>query len=598
MRADEYIRRDSRTSGLFPIVCLLSVVLILTGCAGGEDRQLAGTPVPKPTVPSPTATPLPRNATTGARIRARGTLLVGIRYDLWPFGVITDEGEVNGLGVDVGHELARRWLGDAGAVQFRQVRSDTAIEHLQAGDVDIVVAAFIHTQDWEAGADFSLPYFIDGHALLVRAPDAPDGPIGAITGPANLEGRRVGVVAWENARDALQAAVPFTLTFQTYDRFDAAVAGLGRGEVDAVADLRRRLFWGKHMLPETAITGQYTAAPVAFAFSQNDPFFADLVNLTFQEMVADGTYADLVARWFAPEPPPAVERWPGQEVPSLADSPAVASMLDTIAAIQSRGRLAVAFVSDRYPFAYLDEAGTPAGYEINLVQRIAGRWLGDATAVDFVPVAAEAGAGEYAGAGEDTGREMLRTGRADLLVGANPHTRAAEMEIDFSQTIYVAGEGLLVLTGSPVADLAGLSGQQVAVVEGSGSREALLAAAQSAGVALAVLPQPTIEAAIALLAEGRVAAVGGERTILLKPAYTTPGLSLLPLRLTQVPLALGLPPGDSPFRDLVNLTLQAMKVEGEFDALYTTWFDDPALALEVWPGTPYRALRLEVPASP
>ena len=126
----------------------------------------------------------------------------------------------------------------------------------------------------------------------------------------------------------------------------------------------------------------------------------------------------------------------------------------------------------------------------------------------------------------------------------------------------------------------------------------LLAAAQSAGVALTVLPQPTQEAAIALLVEGQVAAVGGERIALLKPAYTTPGLSLLPLRLTQVPLALELPPGDSPYRDLVNLTLQAMKVEGEFDALYTTWFDDPALALEVWPGTPYRALRLEIPAGP
>ncbi|MBE9507818.1 MAG: transporter substrate-binding domain-containing protein, partial [Chloroflexi bacterium] len=62
-------------------------------------------------------------------------------------------------------------------------------------------------------------------------------------------------------------------------------------------------------------------------------------------------------------------------------------------------------------------------------------------------------------------------------------------------------------------------------------------------------------------------------------------------------LALGLPPGDSAFRDLVNLTLQTMKAEGQFDTIYTTWFDDASPALEAWPGAPYRALRLETTVS-
>jgi polar amino acid transport system substrate-binding protein len=157
---------------------------------------------------------------------------------------------------------------------------------------------------------------------------------------------------------------------------------------------------------------------------------------------------------------------------------------------------------------------------------------------------------------------------------------------------------LLVWAGTPVTDVVSLNGQQVAVVEGDGSREVLLAAAREAGVSLVVLPRPTLEAAIGLLEEGQVVAVAGERADLLGPAYATPGLSVLPLRLTQVPLALGLPQGDSSFRDLVNLTLQAMKTGGEFDALYATWFNDPPPALEIWPGVPYRALRLEVPAAP
>jgi ABC-type amino acid transport substrate-binding protein len=560
---------------------LLLIVLVLTACEGGLTTEATLSPTSSPTSLPPTPIPLPEGATIGARIQARGYLLVGVRYDLQPFGFVTQEGEVAGFGVDFGRELARRWLGDAQAVQFRQVRSDTAVEHLQAGDVDIVITALTHTQDREAGADFSLPYFIDGQALLVRAADA-----AVLGGLAGLEGRPVGVVAWEEAAETLRAAVPFTPTIQTYDRFDAAVAALGQGEVDAVASLRRRLFWGARLLPGTAIIGQYTATPVALAFPRDDPFFADLVNLTFQEMVVDGAYADLYARWFGPELPPTVERWPGEEVVFLADSPIAASAPDTVAAIQSRGRLAVALVSDRAPFAYLDAEGAPVGYEVNLVQRMAGHWLGDPTAVDFVSTTA------------DAGREMLRTGQADLLVGGLPHTRATELEVDFSLTTYVAGEGLLVWAGTPVTDVMSLDGQQVAVVGGGASREVLLAAARDAGVSLVVLPRPTLESAIGLLEGGQVMAVAGERSDLLGPAYATPGLGVLPVRLTQVPLALALPPGDSAFRDLVNLTLLAMKAEGEFNALYAAWFDDGPPALEVWPGAPYRALRLEVPVVP
>ncbi len=562
-------------------LCLLLINLLLTACTNGATTGATLSPFPTPTPLPPTPIPLPDDATTAARIRNRGFLLVGVRYDLQPFGYVTEEGEVAGFGVDVGRELARRWLGDAEAVQFRQVRSDTAVEHLQAGSVDIVIAALTHTQGQEAGADFSQPYFIDGQALLVRATDAP-----AIDSPANLEGRPVGVVAREEAGYALQEVVPFTLTLQTYDRLDAAVAALGRGDVDAVADMRRRLSWGRYMLPETAIVGQYTVAPVALAFPQNDPFFADLVNLTFQEIVAAGTYADLYARWFAPELPPAVERWPGEKVPSLADAPVVEDVPDTIAAIQSRGRLAVALVSDRAPFAYVDATGAPVGYEVSLVRQMAEHWLGDAMAVDFIPVSVE------------TGKETLRTGQADLLVGGLAHTRAAELELDFSLTTYVAGEGLLVQAGTLITDVTSLAGQQTAVVEGSGSREALLAAARGAGVSLTVLPQPTLEAAITLLEEGQVVAIAGERADLLGPAYAAPGLGVLPLRLTQVPLALGLPPGDSAFRDLVNLTLQTMKTEGQFDAAYAAWFDDASPVLEVWPGVPYRTLRLESAGSP
>jgi polar amino acid transport system substrate-binding protein len=556
---------------------LIIIALLLVACTdGGSSSGEATVPyIPTATPPPPTAPPLQENLTTGARIRAHGYLVVGIRYDLPPFGYVTERGEVAGFGVDVGRELARRWLGDPAAVRFRQVRTDTAVEHLQAGDVDIVVTALAHTQGREAGADFSLPYFIDGQALLVRSADAE-----LLNSPASLAGRPIGVEARSGAENALRAAVEYTPTVQAYDRFDEAVDALSWGGVDAVADLRHRLFMGRHLFPDSAVVGQYTTVPMAFAYPENDPFFADLVNLTFQDMVADGTYADLYGRWFGPEYPPVIESWPGTETPILAETPSTANVLDNVAIVRERGRV-IAAVVDHAPFAYFDASGAPAGYEASLVRQLAGRWVGDATAVDFIRASSE-----------EEGKRMLYNGQANLLIGGLTHTRAAEMEIDFSLTTYSAGEGLMVRAGTVVTDLASLDRQQVAVIQGSGSEEVLMAAARDLGISIAALPQPTLDAAIAALQEGRVVAIAGDRADLLGPSYNIEGIGVLPLHLTQVPLALGLSPGDSTFRDLVNMTLLAMKADNQLATIYTTWFDDTPVALENWPGAPYRSLSL------
>ncbi|MCJ7736164.1 MAG: transporter substrate-binding domain-containing protein, partial [Anaerolineae bacterium] len=163
------------------LLWLVLVVLLIAGCSGVQEAEPTASPTLLPTVPPATPTPLPAGATMAARIRARGTLRVGVRYDLYPFGTINAAGQPEGFGVDLGQELARRWFGDTAAVEFRQVRSDTAMEHIQSGDVDIVIGALTHSQQWEAGVDFTLPVFIDGQALLVRGGDA-----AMINGPGAL----------------------------------------------------------------------------------------------------------------------------------------------------------------------------------------------------------------------------------------------------------------------------------------------------------------------------------------------------------------------------------------------------------------------------
>ncbi len=558
------------------LLVLLLAVTLLTGC--GSEPTVAATPTPLPTA-TPVSTPLPPDASVPARILARGYLLVGVRYDLPPFGFVTADGTLDGLDVELGHELARRWLGDAGAVRFRQVRSDTAARHLLSGDVDLVLTAMLHTQPLEEQVDFATPLFEDGHALLVRAGDAP-----TLTAPTTLAGLPIGLLADSDAGDALAAAVPFTPTFIAYSDLDQALAALQNGEISTLTDLRRRLAQGLERAPQTVITGQYSRAYLAPAVAPNQPDLSNLLDFTVQDLYQDGTLTTLYARWLTGLNPPAVEIWPGTARTDLRSAQPVAAAVDTLAAIRARGQLRVALVGDRSPFAYLDADGMPSGYKVQLVQLLAQRWLGDRLAVEFLPVP------------RAEGLQMVASGAADMLIGVIPHTREMELQVDTSLPIYTAGEGLLVADDAAPAGLAGLNGQTVAVVEGTASADTLNWLAQQAGIALTVVPKASLEEALAALQAGEVLAVAMERTEMLGLAYATPGVYVTDERLTAVPLVIALPPGDSAFRDRVNLTLQAMNWDGEFAVLYGAWFDDEPPAFPPWPGEPTYPLQITIAA--
>jgi ABC-type amino acid transport substrate-binding protein len=555
---------------LTAILWMTVLTLLLVGCEGEGQTLPRLTPAPSPT-------PFPADTPISSRVQARGYLIVGVRYDLRPFCYVDESGSLAGFDIELGRELAHRWMGDPNAVQFRQVRSDTAATRLRSGEIDLALAGLIHSSEMEELVDFGPSYFVDGHALLVRTTD--EFPINT---PSDIEGRIVGAVVGSDAEDMLRGVIPFTPTMQYYNTFEQASAALANGEIDAISDLRRRLVRGLSDVPNTTIVGQHTEAVVGAAFAHNDPGWADLVVLAFHDMAIDGTFAGLYSDWFGSDPPPNLQAWPGATPFSLEQAGQAQAVHNTLAEVRAGGWLQVAMVADTSPFAYLDATGTPTGYEVRLIRTLAQRWLGDPTAVEFIYVTRE------------DGLRMVSNGEVDMLIGLVPHTRETELQVDFSLTTYIAGEGLMVNVNTAPADLTGLNGQTVATVLGTNSANVLQQVGQALGISVVAFPKGSLEEAISSLEAGEVLAVMGERTDMLAPAYAIPGLAVTSDRLTEVPIGIALPPGDSELRDLVNLTLQAMHQEGQFTAIYAEWFDDGPPRFEAWPGAPTRPLRVEV----
>jgi putative glutamine transport system substrate-binding protein len=553
---------------------LLLVIVLLSGCSEAEDllglviqpKEEAGLPSAY-VAPTPEAT-FPADMATMARILARGEMVVGVRYDLEPFSYITSNSELAGVEIDLARELARRWLGNPDAVRFRQVRSDSAFQHLANGTVDIVLAGVVHTQELEAQADFSPSYFMDGIAFLTF-PDV------GIRDVAGLQNRNIGVVTWTGSRTTIDATIPVSKTFVAYDNFFDAIEALRTRQIDAYGDMRHRLERARRLVAGSVVALQTTSEPVALVYRQDDPFFANLVTLTFEDMTVDGTLDALYARWLPSVSPPRVVPLSGSaKTPSPSETPQQLSSLDVLARIRGRGTLALGYFVDRWPYSGNRADGVPTGFEVRLVERIAERWLGSRQAITFVPVT------------ETDGLSRLLQGEVDMLIGNWIPTREMELQADFSIQILDDGVGIFSLATAPVVDLAALNGRSAGVLAGSEGERMLPGMAQAAGVGVSTVRYPDLAAALAGLGQGEVAAIVGERRALLEIQFTKPGYAMTDQRYTYRPVAIILSQGDSDYRDLVNLTLAAFQADGTYQEVYSLWFDDPVPTLAVWSGHP------------
>ena len=565
----------------FRLIVSSLIALVLVAC---EQVGLVPTrtPTPPPSPPTPAAIPLASGASTAARIRARGYLLVGVRYDDAPFGSVDDQGDLVGLDVDLAREFAYRWLGDESAVRFVQVTDASVNERVRSGQVDLVIGALPHTQNAALDTDMSAAYYYDGLALLVRANRSVTAT-SAINGPSDLDGVAVAVVEGSGAVAPLtRAAGGAEPLLVDYPDYFSAVAGLEGGGVGAVVGFRRSLARLTVGNDDLLLTPRFTRTPYAIGLPKNDGPLRDLVNVTLMNLIVDNTYATFFRRWFPDEPLPDLDIWAGTGRLGFDDlSDTLAPAPTTIQDIETRGYLIVGLLDGQLPFDDFDVNGVARGFEAELVRILAGRWLGDVTAVQFVSHS------------DESGSAALRAGQIDLLAAHLPHTLPRDSEIDFSLTIYQGGIGLLVNAESGVNTLADLNRGTVAVPSGGMAADVLRKAAAEAGIVVSIQTVSDMQAALAGMTEGRYSAYGDERIQLLRLAYTYPGLLVLDERLTQRPIALGLRQNDVAFRDLVDFSLQELVAEGRFASLYDDWFGtDPPYPVEIWPGAPYRALRL------
>jgi len=163
---------------------------------------------------------------TMAEIQDRGELIIGVKFDVPPFGFKNPQtGDVEGFDVDLGKAIA-----DELGVEARTIEaiSDNRIPFLQDGTVDLILSTMTITEERDLEIDFSEPYFIARGRVLVPK----DSDIG---GTEDLgAGDRVCTALGSTYAETLKEQAP-EAELRLVDDYSACLELLQTDAVDAVS---------------------------------------------------------------------------------------------------------------------------------------------------------------------------------------------------------------------------------------------------------------------------------------------------------------------------------------------------------------------------
>ena len=124
--------------------------------------------------------------------------------------------------------------------------------------------------------------------------------------------------------------------------------------------------------------------------------------------------------------------------------------------VLDRGTLICGARTDLTGFGYLDDAGNNVGFDVDLCRAVAAAVLGDANAVEFVPLGAA-----------DRG-PVLQTAEVDLLSRNVTWNAKRDAEWgNFTIVMFYDGQGFLVRADSGITSLADMDGATVCVTNGT-----------------------------------------------------------------------------------------------------------------------------------
>ena len=236
---------------------------------------------------------------TLADVQKAGKLTIATSPDFPPFESLGENGEVFGIEIDILNLICAE-LGVE--LDIQQIDFDSVLPGVQAGKYDMGVSGISVTPEREENTLFTVPYCLAAQAIVVLKDSA-------ITCKADLEGKTVSVQTGTTAEEFCMGA---GYTVNAYTANADAQEALISGKVDAwvIDDLTAAemvaLYNAEHGETLVVLSEAMTTEPYAFAFMKGSDDLANAISEIINKLVADGTVAEIFAKYEAPYTAPEV----------------------------------------------------------------------------------------------------------------------------------------------------------------------------------------------------------------------------------------------------------------------------------------------------
>lgn len=253
-----------------------------------------------------------------------------------------------------------------------------------------------------------------------------------------------------------------------------------------------------------------------------------------------------------------------------------AALTGTLRTIQQRGAVLVGYRDSAPPFAFLNKAGQPVGFLLDLCRGIAADIAGALNRDLLEPGAAEWEQGiriVLVPVTAEARLPKLLSGEVDLECGSTTATEQRARTVAFSPVFFLAGTKLMVPAGSPVASIRDLRGKTVVVGAGTTNADVIRRLSTQAPP-FAVTEAPDLAAAYAMLAAGRADAFASDDILLSGLIATRPDgqrFRVVGDYLSYEPYAIAFRRDDPAFGGLVRQSFERMAQQGTLTALYNRW---------------------------
>lgn len=295
------------TVRLVAVACVATLAAACTSSGPSDDSKLLE-PVRPPA----------RSASLLNEMRERGTIRIGVKFDVPLFGLRDPAtGRLSGFDVEIAKAIVNRIYPEAedplNHIEFIEAISKNREKFLQEHTVDLVVSTYTINAARKELVDFAGPYYIAGQDILTRTAEISSG---RIRGVGDVNGKKVCSVTGSTSLNNLRAAAPKVDTSVTKDKYSECFESLQKREVIAMSTDDVILLGLSHGSTEFALVGNpFHTEPYGIGVPKGDDELREFINDTLQKLFLDGTWerafrATIGTTGATAPSPPAIDRYP------------------------------------------------------------------------------------------------------------------------------------------------------------------------------------------------------------------------------------------------------------------------------------------------